>query len=335
MRRTDREGGALVSGIRRRDFVILLGGGAVTARAQQRMPVVGLLHYGSPNTFAHIAEAVRRGLKEAGYVDGQDVAIEYRWAHGHYERLPALAADLAVHRVAVIIAGGTVAAQAAKEATTTIPIVFTSGADPVRSSLVASLSRPGANLTGASLIAAEMGAKRLELTRELLPHARGVAMVVNPNYPGADSEMAEVEAAGRIVGLRTEKLTAGSEDEIDAAFASLAQRRADAVMVGADGFLITRCNQIVALASRYRIPGIYPFVDFPEAGGLMSYGASLSDAYRQAGVYTGRILKGAKPAELPVQQPTRFDLFINLKTARALGLTVPPMLIARAEQVIE
>jgi putative ABC transport system substrate-binding protein len=180
-----------------------------------------------------------------------------------------------------------------------------------------------------------MAAKRLELTRELLPHARAVAMVVNPNYPGAESEMAEVEAAGRIIGLRTEKLTAGSEDEIDAAFASLAQRSVDAVMVGADGFLITRCNQIVALASRYKIPGIYPFVDFPEAGGLMSYGASLSDAYRQAGVYAGRILKGAKPAELPVQQPTKFDLFINLKAARALGLTVPPMLIARAEQVIE
>ena len=303
----------------------LLGGAAaawpLAARAQQRMPVVGLLHYGSPNTFAHIAEAVRRGLKEAGYVDGQDVAIEYRWGHGHYERLPALA--------------DTVAAQAAKEATTTIPIVFTSGADPVWSGLVASLGRPGANLTGASLIAAEMAAKRLELTRELLPHARAVAMVVNPNYPGAESEMAEVEAAGRIIGLGTDKLTAGSEDEIDAAFASLAQRNVDAVMVGADGFLITRCNQIVALASRYKIPGIYPFVDFPEAGGLMSYGASLSDAYRQAGVYAGRVLKGAKPAELPVQQPTKFDLFINLKAARALGLTVPPMLIARAEQVIE
>jgi putative ABC transport system substrate-binding protein len=329
----------MASHIGRRKFLATLGGAAAAwpleSGAQQRMPVVGLLHYGSPNTFAHIAEAVRRGLKEAGYVDGQDMAIEYRWADGHYERLPALAADLAGHRVTVIIAGGTVAAQAAKEATATIPIVFTSGADPVWSGLVASLSRPGANLTGASLIAAEMGAKRLELTRELLPQARAVAMVVNPNYPGADSEMAEVEAAGRIVGLRTEKLTAGSEDEIDAAFASLAQRRADAVMVGADGFLITRCNQIVALASRYRIPGIYPFVDFPEAGGLMSYGASLSDAYRQAGVYTGRILKGAKPADLPVQQPTRFDLFINLKTARALGLTVPPMLIARAEQVIE
>jgi ABC-type uncharacterized transport system substrate-binding protein len=325
----------MASHIGRRKFLATLGGAAVSwplaAGAQQRMPVVGLLHYGSPNTFAHIAEAVRRGLKEAGYVDGQDVAIEYRWAHGHYERLPALAG----HRFSVIIAGGTVAAQAAKEATATIPIVFTSGADPVWSGLVASLSRPGANLTGASLIAAEMGAKRLELTRELLPHARAVAMVVNPNYPGAESEMAEVEAAGRIIGLRTEKLTAGSEDEIDAAFASLAQRSVDAVMVGADGFLITRCNQIVALASRYKIPGIYPFVDFPEAGGLMSYGASLSDAYRQAGVYAGRILKGAKPAELPVQQPTKFDLFINLKAARALRLNVPPMLIARAEQVIE
>jgi putative tryptophan/tyrosine transport system substrate-binding protein len=328
-----------VSGIRRRDFVILLGGGAaawpLAARAQQTLPVVGLLHYASPDTFAHIADALRRGLKEAGHVEGQNVSIDYRWAYGHYDRLPALAADLVRRQVAVIIAGGTVAARAAKEATATIPVVFTSGADPVWSGLVASLGRPGANLTGTSLIAAEMAAKRLELTRELLPHARAVAMVVNPNYPGAESEMAEVEAAGRIIGLRTEKLTAGSEDEIDAAFASLAQRSVDAVMVGADGFLITRCNQIVALASRYKIPGIYPFVDFPEAGGLMSYGASLSDAYRQAGVYAGRILKGAKPAELPVQQPTKFDLFINLKAARALRLTVPPMLIARAEQVIE
>jgi putative tryptophan/tyrosine transport system substrate-binding protein len=328
-----------MSDMKRREFISLLGGAAamwpLTTRAQQAMPVVGFLHYGSSDSFAHIAEAVRRGLKEAGYVDGQNVAIEYRWANGHYDRLPALAADLVRRQVTVITAGGTVAARAAKEATATVPVVFTSGADPVWSGLVASLSRPGANLTGASLIAAEMAVKRLELTRELLPHARAVAMVVNPNYPGAESEMAEVEAAGRIIGLRTEKLTAGSEDEIDAAFASLAQRSVDAVMVGADGFLITRCNQIVALASRYRIPGIYPFVDFPQAGGLMSYGASLSDAYRQAGVYAGRILKGAKPADLPVQQPTKFELIINLKTAKALGLTIPPMLVARAEQVIE
>jgi ABC-type uncharacterized transport system substrate-binding protein len=328
-----------MSDMKRREFISLLGGAAamwpLTTRAQQAMPVVGFLHYGSSDSFAHIAEAVRRGLKEAGYVEGQNVAIEYRWANGHYDRLPALAADLVRRQVTVITAGGTVAARAAKEATATVPVVFTSGADPVWSGLVASLSRPGANLTGASLIAAEMAVKRLELTRELLPHARVVAMIVNPNYPGAESEMAEVEAAGRIIGLRTEKLTAGSERDLDAVFASLAQRRVDAVMVGTDGFLITRRDQIVALASRYAIPGIYPFVDFPEAGGLMSYGASLSDAYRQAGVYTGRILKGAKPADLPVQQPTKFELFINLKTAKALGLTIPPMLVARAEQVIE
>jgi putative ABC transport system substrate-binding protein len=325
--------------LKRREFITLLGSAAawpLAARAQQApMPVVGFLSYASPDTFAHIAEAVRRGLKEAGYVEGQNVVIEYRWANGHYDRLPALAADLVRRQVTVITAGGTVAARAAKEATATIPVVFTSGADPVWSGLVASLSRPGANLTGASLIAAEMAVKRLELTRELLPHARVVAMIVNPNYPGADSEMAEVEVAGRIIGLQTEKVTAGSEHDLDAAFASLAQRRVDAVMVGTDGFLITRRDQIVALASRYAIPGIYPFVDFPEAGGLMSYGASLSDAYRQAGVYTGRILKGAKPADLPVQQPTKFELVINLKTAKALGVTIPPMLIARAEQVIE
>ena len=328
-----------MSDMKRREFISLLGGAAaiwpLTTRAQQAKPVVGFLHYGSSDSFAHIAEAVRRGLKEAGYVEGQNVAIEYRWANGHYDRLPALAADLVRRQVTVITAGGTVAARAAKEATATIPVVFTSGADPVWSGLVASLSRPGANLTGASLIAAEMAVKRLELTRELLPHARVVAMIVNPNYPGADSEMAEVEGAGRIIGLQTEKGTAGSERDLDAVFASLAQRRVDAVMVGTDGFLITRRDQIVALASRYAIPGIYPFVDFPEAGGLMSYGASLSDAYRQAGVYTGRILKGAKPADLPVQQPTKFELFINLKTAKALGLTIPPMLVARAEQVIE
>jgi putative tryptophan/tyrosine transport system substrate-binding protein len=324
--------------MKRRTFITLLGGAAVwslAARAQQPMPVVGFLHYGSPSTFAHVAEAARRGLKEAGYVEGQNVAIEYRWANGHYDRLPALVADLVRRQVTVITAGGTVAARAAKEATASIPVVFTSGADPVWSGLVASLSRPGVNLTGASLIANEMAVKRLELTRELLPHARAVAMIVNPNYPGADSEMAEVEVAGRIIGLQIEKATADGEHDLDAAFASLAQRPVDAVMVGTDGFLITRRDQIVALASRYAIPGIYPFVDFPEAGGLMSYGASLSDAYRQAGVYAGRILKGAKPADLPVQQPTKFELVINLQTAKALGLTIPPMIIARAEQVIE
>jgi putative ABC transport system substrate-binding protein len=326
--------------VKRREFITLLGGAAVAwplaARAQQpAMPVVGFLHYASPDTFAHIAEAVRRGLKEAGYVEGQNVTIEYRWAHGHYDRLPALAADLVRRQVTVITAGGTVAAGAAKGATADIPIVFTSGADPVWSGLVGSLSRPGANLTGASLIAAEMAVKRLEFTRELLPHARTIAMIINPSYPRADSEMAEVEAAGRVIGLQTQRVSASSERDLDAAFATISRMRVDAVMVGTDGYFVTRRDQIVALAARYAMPGIYPFPDFPAAGGLTSYGASLTDAYRQAGVYTGRVLKGAKPADLPVLQPTKFELVINLKTAKALGLTIPPSLLARADQVIE
>jgi putative ABC transport system substrate-binding protein len=326
--------------MRRREFIMLLGGAAATwplvARAQQpAMPVVGFLHYGSPDTFAHIAEAVRRGLKEAGYVEGQNVAIQYRWADGHYDRLPALAADLIGRQVTVITAGGNVAAQVAKRATAAIPIVFTSGADPVTSGLVGSLSRPGANLTGVTLIAAEMAVKRLELMRDLLPHARVVAMIINPDYPEADSEMAEVEAAGRIVGLQIQRVTATSERELDAAFATIGQRRVDAFTVGADGFFITRRDQFAALAIRYATPGIYPFPEYPAAGGLMSYGASLTDVYRQAGVYTGRVLKGAKPTDLPVMQPTKFELVINLKTAKALGITIPAMMLGRADEVIE
>src|SRR5262245_5311456 len=324
--------------MRRREFIAFLGSAvawSLAARAQQPgMPVVGFLSYASPDTFAHVAAAVRRGLKEAGYVEGQNVAIEYRWAEG-YDRLPALAADLVRRQVTVITAGGNVAAQTAKKATAIIPIVFTSGADPVASGLVESLRRPGAKLTGASLMAREMAVKRLELTRDLLPHARAVAMIINPNYPGADSEMAEVEAAGRLLGMQAHRLTASSERDLDAAFASIGQLRVDAVMVGADGFLITRRDQIAALAKRYAIPCIYPFPDYAAAGGLMSYGASLIDAYRQAGVYTGRILKGAKPADLPVMQPTKFEFVINLKTARALGLEVPPTLLTRADEVIE
>jgi putative tryptophan/tyrosine transport system substrate-binding protein len=300
--------------MRRREF-ITLAGGAVAAwplavRAQQAIPVVGFLHYASPDTFAHIAEAVRRGLKEAGYVEGQNVTIEYRWADGHYDRLPALAAELVQRQVTVITAGGNVAAQAAKATTAIIPIVFTSGADPVWSGLVASLSRPGANLTGASLVAAELAVKRLEVIRELLPHARVVAMIVNPNYPGAESAL-------------------------ETAFATINQMRVDAVTVGTDGFFVTRREQIAGLAARYTVPGIYPFPDFPVAGGLASYGASLADAYRQAGVYTGRILKGAKPADLPIMQPVKFELIINLKTAKALGLTIPPAMLSRADEVIE
>ena len=324
----------------RRELVIALVGATVAwplpARAQQvAMPVVGFLHYASPATLMHLAEAVGRGMKEAGYVEGQNVAIEYRWAEGHYDRLPALAADLVRRRVSVITAGGAVAAQAAKRATASIPIVFTSGADPVASGLVASLSRPGANLTGVSLLAAEMATKRLELIRDLLPNARAVAMIINPTFPGAESEMAEVEAAGRLFGMQTHKLTASSASDLDAAFATMGQLRVDAFTVGADGFFITRRDQLAALAARYGLPGIYPFPDFPAAGGLLSYGVGLADAYRQAGVYTGRILKGAKPADLPVMQPTVFEFVINLKTAKALGLTIPQSFHLRADQVIE
>jgi putative ABC transport system substrate-binding protein len=325
--------------MRRRELITLLGGAAVwplPARAQQpAVPVVGFLHYASAATLAHLAEAVRHGLKETGYVEGQNVAIEYRWAEGHYDRLPALAADLVGRRVTVITAGGAVAAKAAKEATATIPVVFTSGADPVANGLVNSLSRPGANLTGVSLLAAEMGAKRLELIRDLLPKARMVAMMINPTFPGAESEMAWVEAAGRTIGMQIHGAKATTPSDIDAAVAAFSQRRADAFIVGADGYFITRRDQLATLAARYALPGIYPFPDFPQSGGLLSYGVSLADAYRQAGVLTGRILKGARPAELPVMQPTKFEFVLNLKTAKALGLDVPATLIARADEVIE
>jgi putative ABC transport system substrate-binding protein len=325
--------------MRRREFITLLGGATawpMAARAQQPvMSVVGFLHYASPGTFAHIAEAVRRGLKEVGYVEGQNVTIKYRWANGHYDRLPALAAELVERQVTVITAGGNVAAQAAKAATAVIPIVFTSGADPVWSGLVASLSRPGANLTGASLVAAELAVKRLEVIRELLPHARVVALIVNPNYPGAESEMAEVEAAGPVIGLQIQKAKAGDVSALETAFAAISQMRVDAVTVGTDGFFVNQREQIASLAARYAVPGIYPFPDFPAAGGLASYGASLADAYRQAGVYTGRVLKGAKPADLPITQPVKFELVINLKTAKALGLTIPPTILSRADEVIE
>jgi putative ABC transport system substrate-binding protein len=330
----------LTGRMRRREFITFLGSTAIAwplaARAQHAaMPVVGFLHYASPGTFAHLAEAVRRGLKEAGYVEGQNVTIEYRWADGHYDRLPALAAELVRRHVTVITAGGNVAAQAAKAATTVIPIVFTSGADPVWSGLVESLSRPGANLTGATLVAAELALKRLEVIRELLPQARVVAMIVNPNYPGAESEMAEVEAAGPVIGLQIQKVTAGDVSALETAFATISQMHVDAVTVGTDGFFITRREQIAALAARYAVPGIYPFPDFPAAGGLASYGASLADAYRQAGVYAGRVLKGAKPADLPIAQPVKFELIVNLKTAKALGLAIPSAVLSRADEVIE
>ena len=299
------------------------------------MPVVGFLHYASPETYSKVLDAFRQGLKEAGYVEGQNVTIEYRWAEGHYDRLPALAADLVRHQVTVIAAGGTVAAKVAKRTTTTIPIVFTSGEDPIEAGLVDSISRPNANLTGSTSIAPKTAAKRLELTRELLPQSRVVAMIINPNYPGAKAQIAEMEAAGHVTGMQIWQVSAGSEPEIDAAFTAIHERGVDAFVVGVDGFLITRRHQIVALATRYAIPGIYPFSDFVRAGGLVSYGVSVGADYRQAGVYTGRILKGANPSDLPVMQPTVFEMVLNLKTAKALGLSISPSLLARADEVIE
>jgi ABC-type uncharacterized transport system substrate-binding protein len=326
--------------VRRRDFVKVIAGSAAAwsfaARAQQpAMPVVGFLHYASPETYSKVLDAFRQGLKEAGYVEGQNVKIEYRWAEGHYDRLPALAADLARLQVTVIAAGGTIAAKVVKRTTTTIPIVFTSGEDPVEAGLVDSISRPKANLTGVTSISPKTAAKRLELTRELLPHSRAVVMIVNPNYPGAEAQMAEMEAAGRVMGMQIWRVAAGNEPEIDAAFATVRERSVDAFVVGVDGFFITQRRQFVALASRYAIPGIYPFSDFVRAGGLVSYGVSVSADYHQAGVYTGRILKGANPSDLPVMQPTVFELLINLRTAKELGLTVPPLLLSRADEVIE
>ena len=326
--------------MKRRGFITVLSVAVaswpVVARTQQlSLPVLGFLHYAAPDTGGVLVAAVRRGLKEGDYAEGRNLLIEYRWAEGHYDRLPALVTDLLRHRVNVIVAGGNVAAQEAKKATSTIPIVFTSGADPVRSGLVASLSRPGANLTGASLVATEIAQKRLEWMRELLPHARAVAMIVNPNFAGADRELADVKAAGRALGLQIYGFEVGSTSDLNAAFATIGKQRTDAFMVGSDGFFVARRSQIASLAIRYKVAGIYPFPEFPEAGGLVSYGASLSDAYRQAGVYAGRILKGAMPADLPVVQPTRFELVVNLKAAEAIGLEVPTSMLAGADNVIE
>jgi len=324
--------------VRRREFIALVGCAAAyprTARAQQlAKPVVGFLHYASPDTLAHVVEAFRQGLKETGYIEGHNVTIEYRWADGHYDRLPALAIDLAHRHVTVIAACGTFTAQVAKRTTSTIPIVFTSGADPVASGLVRSMNRPEANLTGTSGVVAEIMAKRLELTRDLLPHARVVAMLINPDFPGADSQMAEVQAAGQHIGLQTERMVASSEHDLGTAFAAI-RGRVDAVVVGADGFFLSRRDLIVTLAAHYAMPAIYPFVDYVTAGGLISYGAGIIGSYRQAGIYTGKILKGAKPADLPVIEPTTFELVINLKTAKALGITIPPTLLPRADEVIE
>ena len=325
--------------MKRREFTALLAGAAtwpIAVRAQQPvMPVVGSLNARSPDEAASHISAFRQGLGESGYFEGKNVTVEYRWAEGRYDRLPALAAELVSRQVAVIAAtGGDPSALAAKAATATIPIVFTIGSDPVRLGLVASLNKPGGNVTGVTYIFSQLGTKRLELLRQLIPNATVIAMLVNPNYAPASDEVRDVQAGARILGLQINVLSASAESEIDSAFASVAQQSA-ALIVGTDPFLISRRDHIVRLAARHAIPVIYFSREFVEAGGLMSYGANIANGYRQAGVYVGQILSGAKPSELPVMQPTSYALLINLKTAKALGIKVPPMLLALADEVIE
>jgi putative ABC transport system substrate-binding protein len=328
--------------MRRRDFMTLLGGAAASwplaARAQQpAMPVIGFLNPSSPDAYADRLRAFRQGLKETGYVEGENVAIEYRWAENQIDRLPALAAELVRRRVTVIAAtGGPAAASAAKAATTMIPIVFSVGEDPVRLGLVASLARPGGNLTGINIFIGELVAKRLELLRELVPAATRVAVLVDPaDAAYAETTVMNVEAAARAIGLQIQVVNAGTSREINAAFATFVRERPDALFVSSQSFFNSRRVQLALLAAHHSIPATYAVREYAEAGGLMSYGSNLVDAWRHVGVYAGRILKGAKPADLPVVQASKFELVINAETARMLGLTVPATLLSTADEVIE
>jgi len=325
--------------MRRRDFITILAGAAaypLRAGAQQKaMPVIGVLSPASYDPFSTFVTAFCQGLSEAGYVEGENLAIEYRFAEGHYDRLPALAADLVGRKVDLIMANSPPAALAAKSATSTIPIVFRGGTDPVGDGLVASLARPGGNLTGVSL-ADDVTAKRLQLLSELVPRVGVIALMVNPNNANhAERVIRDLQEAARTKGLQLHVLKAGSESEINSAFASLVQLHVDALVVAADPFLSSRREQLVALASRHAVPSSYAWREFAASGGLISYGPSLTSAFRLVGTYAGKVLKGAKPADLPVQQPTTFELVINLKTAEALGLTVPQSMLMRADEVIE
>jgi len=325
----------------RREFITIVGGAAATrsVRAGAQEPknhVIGFLGAASPDGYTPFVTGFVRGLKEAGFTDGENVAIAYRWAEGQYDRLPALAADLVTKRASVIVAtGGLPSSLAAKEATKTIPIVFTLGSDPVKFGLVASLNRPGGNVTGVSLFAYLLDAKRIELMHNIVPGATTIALLANPNTPQADAQIADVEAASGRLGQQVIVLKASSDSDIEEAFAVLVYKRVSALLVGADPFLLSRRDQIVSSVERLALPTMYEWRQFAEAGGLMSYGVDLVDAYRQAGVYVARILNGAKPADLPVLQPAKFEFVINLKTAKKMGLDLPAKLLALADEVIE
>ena len=326
--------------MRRREFIAFVGTAAawpLAARAQQpNMPLVGFLNVASPDGYRPMAAAFRQGLQETGYVEGQNVAIEYRWAEGQSDRLPAMVVDLIHRQVAVIAATGTQAALAAKAATKTIPIVFETGGDPIKLGLVASLNRPGGNVTGVTQLNAGLVPKEFEVLHELLPMAKTVALLVNPASPAvADEETREAASATQMLGLELHVLKASTEEQLEAVFANLSQSQISGLVVGPEGFFTSHIGQLAALAVRHKVPTIYRGREFAAAGGLVSYGASTTSAYHLAGVYTGRVLKGEKPADLPVQQATKFELYINLKTAKALGITVPLPLSGRADEVIE
>jgi putative tryptophan/tyrosine transport system substrate-binding protein len=325
--------------VKRREFITLLGGAAtwpLASRAQQpAVPVIGFLHAGPPATSAALAAAFRQTLADAGYADGRNVTIEYRWAEGQYDRLPALAAELVQKPVAIIVASPIPAALAAKAATTTIPIAFNVAGDPVKLGLVASLARPGGNATGVNSFIAELGSKQLGLLREIVPSAARIGLLVNPTNANVEGVIRDVKEAAPAIGVQIEIVQASDSRQIEDAFATLMRNRVDALLVGSDVYFSSRRVQLAILAARHAIPAVYNLREFAEVGGLMSYGTSLMEAMRELGRYAGRILQGAKPAELPVSQPTKFELVINLPTARALGIEIPPMLLARADEVIE